>query len=229
MKYTTTPCSFLQGSSVRNRRYSSTAVGFPIRNDQKAHSQRVSEDFPSWVGARCAHTYVQGRENCAHWHSERLNKSITGAHIRLAFDVFTPNERPQICPRKPAQRPTKHHSATHHPPTKAHSATHEASLSDSSPAHEAPLSDPRSTTQRLTTSPRSTTQRPIFNPRCYSGSLAIHLRFTWESLEAAHYSSSTSSPYILGKSTNTSWFIHSSLIVRLNATINHLSACPHRM
>ena len=229
MKYTTTPCSFLQGSSARKRRYSSTAVGFPIRNDQKAHSQRVSEDFPSWVGARCAHTYVQGRENCAHWHSERLNKSITGAYIRLAFDVFTPNERPQICPRKPAQRPTKHHSATHHPPTKHHLATHEAPLSDSQSTHEAPLSDPRSTTQRLTTSARCPTKQPTFNPRRYPGSLTVCLRFTWESLGAVQYSSSTSSPYIPGKITDISWFIHNSLIVRLNATINHPSACPHRM
>lgn len=138
MKKTTTPCSSLQGSSARNRRYSSTAVGFPIRNDQKAHSQRVSKGFPSWVGARRAHTYVQGRENCAHWHSERLNKSITEAHIRLAFDVYTPNERPQICPRKPAQRPTKHHSATHNPPTKHHSATHHKPTMHHQTAHIQP-------------------------------------------------------------------------------------------
>lgn len=129
MKKTTTPCPFRQGSSVRKRRYSSTAVGFPIRYDQKAHSQRVSEGFPSWVGARCACTYVQAHDNCALSHSERLNKSQTEAHIRLAFDAFTPNERPQNCPRKPAQRPTIHprsttqqrtmpHQPTHIPPTK---------------------------------------------------------------------------------------------------------------
>ena len=141
MKKTTTPCSFLQGSSARKRRYSSTAVGFPIRNDQKSHSQRVSKGFPSWVGARCAYTYVQAHDNCVHSHSNRLNKSITEAHIRLAFDAFTPNERQKNCPRKPTQRPTMHHSATHHQPTMHHSATHEAPLNDSPPAHEAPLND----------------------------------------------------------------------------------------
>ena len=196
MKKTTTPCSSLQGSSARKRRYSSTAVGFPIRNDQKAHSQRVSKGFPSWVGARCACTYVQAPDNCAHSHSERLNKSITEAHIRLAFDAFTPNERPQNCPRKPTQRPTKHHSAT----------------------HEAPLSDPR-----------CPIKQPTFSPRRYPGSLTVCLRFTWESLDPSQYSSSTGALYIPGKITDASWFIHNSLILRLNATINHPSTCPHRM
>ena len=124
MKKTTTPCPFRQGSSVRNRRYSSTAVGFPIRNDQKPYSQRVSEGFPSWVGTRCACTYVQAHDNCALSHSERLNKDLTETHIRLEFHAFTHNERPQICPRKPTQRPTMHHSTTQHQPTMHHHTTH---------------------------------------------------------------------------------------------------------
>ena len=124
MKQTTTPCSSLQGSSARKRRYSSTAVGFPIRNDQKANSQRVSEGFPSWVGARCAHIYVQAHDNCARSHTERLHKGLTEAYVRLAFGAFTPNERPQNCPRTPTQRPTMHHSATHNPPTMHHPTTH---------------------------------------------------------------------------------------------------------
>ena len=160
MKKTTTPCPFRQGSSVRKRRYSSTAVGFPIRNDQKAHSQRVSEGFPSWVGARCAYTYVQAHDNCALSHSERLNKSQTEAHIRLGFDAFTPNERPQNCPRKPAQRLTKHHSATHNPPTKPHSATHNPPTKHHSAAHDAPPTNPHSTHEAV----------------------LVHLRFTYGSL-----------------------------------------------
>ena len=138
MKNTTTPCISLQGSSARNRRYNSIAVGFPIRNDQKAHSQRVSKGFPSWVGARCAYTYVQGRENCVLSNAERLNKSITGAYIRLAFDAFTPNERPQKCPRKPTLRPTKHNPSTHDVPH-----------NDSPPAHDAPPNSPHSTHEAI--------------------------------------------------------------------------------
>ena len=152
MKNTTTPCISLQGSSARNRRYNSIAVGFPIRNDQKAHSQRVSKGFPSWVGARCAYTYVQGRENCVLSNAERLNKSITGAYIRLAFDAFTPNERPQKCPRKPTLRPTKHNPSTHDVPH-----------NDSPPAHDAPLNDPRSTTHPPTMYHTTTHHQPTMH------------------------------------------------------------------
>lgn len=44
---------------ARKRRYSSTAVGFPIRNDQKADYQRVSRGFPTWERARRAPAYVR--------------------------------------------------------------------------------------------------------------------------------------------------------------------------
>ena len=251
MKNTTTPCISLQGSSARNRRYNSIAVGFPIRNDQKAHSQRVSKGFPSWVGARCAYTYVQGRENCVLSNTERLNKSITGAYIRLAFDAFTPNERPKKCPRKPTQRPITSPRCTTQRLTTSPRCTTQRLISSTRCTTQRLTTSPRCTTQRLTTSPRCTTQRlttsprcttqrlttsprcttkqPTFNPRSYPGSLAIHLRFTWESLDAAQYSSSTGSPYIPGKITNISWFIHNSLIVRLNATFNHPSARAHCM
>lgn len=44
--------------STKKRQFSRTAVGFPIRFDLNAHSQGISEVFPSWVGARHACTYV---------------------------------------------------------------------------------------------------------------------------------------------------------------------------
>ena len=156
MKKTTTPCISLQGIPARNRRYNSIAVGFPIRNDQKAHSQRVSKGFPSWVGARCACTYVQGRENCVLSNTERLNKSLTEAYIRLEFDAFTPNERPKKCPRKPTLRPTKHHSATLHQPTKHHSATHHQHTMHHSTTHHQPTMH-HSTTHLQHTMHHSTT------------------------------------------------------------------------
>ena len=49
---------------ARKRRYSSTAVGFPIRNDQKADCQRVSRGFPTWERARRAPTYVREPRLC---------------------------------------------------------------------------------------------------------------------------------------------------------------------
>ncbi len=49
---------------ARKRRYSSTAVGFPIRNDQKADCQRVSRVFPTWERARRAPAYVREPRLC---------------------------------------------------------------------------------------------------------------------------------------------------------------------
>ena len=49
---------------ARKRRYSSTAVGFPIRNDQKADCQRVSRVFPTWERARRAGAYVREPQLC---------------------------------------------------------------------------------------------------------------------------------------------------------------------
>jgi hypothetical protein len=49
---------------ARKRRYSSTAVGFPIRNDQKADCQRVSRVFPTWERARRAPAYVREPQLC---------------------------------------------------------------------------------------------------------------------------------------------------------------------
>ena len=50
------PCDI----SAKKRRYSSTAVGFPFRNDLSAHSQGISEVFPTWMRTRRAPTYVRG-------------------------------------------------------------------------------------------------------------------------------------------------------------------------
>lgn len=44
---------------ARKRRYNSIAVGFPIRNDQKADYKRVSRGFPTWERARRAGAYVR--------------------------------------------------------------------------------------------------------------------------------------------------------------------------
>ena len=46
--------------SAKKRAYSSTPVGFPIRYDLSAHSQGISEVFPTWERTRRAPTYVRG-------------------------------------------------------------------------------------------------------------------------------------------------------------------------
>ena len=95
MKKTTTPCNSLQGSSDRKRRYSSIAVGFPIRNDQKAHYQRVSRGFPSWVGTRCARTYVKNLQFDMHSTEDFPPYSLNSARIRPTICRIPPYERPQ--------------------------------------------------------------------------------------------------------------------------------------
>ena len=64
MIYTAIPIAIQVGITASDRRYSSTAVGFPIRNDLSAFLQRLSKRFPSWVGVRAACTYVHMRPNC---------------------------------------------------------------------------------------------------------------------------------------------------------------------
>ena len=63
--------------SVKKRAYSSTPVGFPIRNDLRAYSQGISEGFPSGERARRAPIYVQA-------HTKRIN-SQSIHHIMKAI------------------------------------------------------------------------------------------------------------------------------------------------
>lgn len=82
--------------SATERRYSSTAVGFPIRFDLRGYSQRVSGVFPSWVRARCACTYVY-----AHGIDFELSKSrqpqCSLSTCKLpATTAYTPIRRPQF-------------------------------------------------------------------------------------------------------------------------------------
>ena len=53
--------------SAKKRRYSSTAVGFPIRNDLSACLQGISATFPTWERARLACTYVRNLGICFDW------------------------------------------------------------------------------------------------------------------------------------------------------------------
>ena len=52
--------------SAKKRRYSSTAVGFPIRDDLSACLQGISATFPTWERARLACIYVRNLGICLH-------------------------------------------------------------------------------------------------------------------------------------------------------------------
>ena len=60
MKHSTVCVGSPDAFSAKKRAYSSTPVGFPIRNDLSAHSQGISGVFPTWVRTRRAPTYVRG-------------------------------------------------------------------------------------------------------------------------------------------------------------------------
>ena len=82
--------------STQKRRYSSTAVGFPIRFDLKCCYQRVSGVFHSWVGARCACTYVYAH-GIAFELSEGRQPQCSLSTCKLpASTTYTPIRRPQI-------------------------------------------------------------------------------------------------------------------------------------
>ena len=83
--------SHLQAIPPRKRRYSSTAVGFPIRNDLSAHSQGISSHFPSGVGARHAHTYVCPHAISANQAMEHPLHTLPTLCIVLASATLTPS------------------------------------------------------------------------------------------------------------------------------------------
>lgn len=168
MQNTTTPCISLQGSTAGKRRYSSTAVGFPIRNDQKAHSQRVSEGFPSWAQTRPPRIYVHMRPNCHQHPATRLPQDQTVRSYSPTKLADTPNERPKNHPTNPLQRPHNTSFAPYIPPAN---------------------------------DPRSAAHPPTIHPPSSPGSLAIHLRFTWESLDPSNHTFITHSIHYPGSFT----------------------------
>ena len=82
--------------TVQKRRYSSTAVGFPIRFDLRDYSQRVSRVFPSWVGARCACTYVYAHGIDFELSESRLPQCSLSTCKLPVLTAYTPIRRPQF-------------------------------------------------------------------------------------------------------------------------------------
>ena len=91
MKRNTVPCDSVAGIPPRKRRYSSTAVGFPIRYDLSAHSQGISEGFPSWERARFACTYVCPHVKCDYQSYELPSSALLATTILLATAYSTPS------------------------------------------------------------------------------------------------------------------------------------------
>lgn len=106
----------LQAISAKKRAYSSTPVGFPIRNDLRAFIQGISEGFPSWERARCAPTYVSGRAisvfqpkespNRAHFLTSVLPVlSPSGTRLYPNWRLKNPRQLPVCCWVCPVENP----------------------------------------------------------------------------------------------------------------------------
>lgn len=91
--------------SAKKRRYSSTAVGFPIRDDQKRYSQGISEGFPTCIGARRVRIYVRGRHFCEYQSYEALHSASTRSTYLPLFASSTPSRVQNL----PLSRPRQHH------------------------------------------------------------------------------------------------------------------------
>ena len=91
--------------AAKKRRYSSTAVGFPIRNDQKPYSQGISEGFPTCIGARRMRIYVRRRHFCEYQSYEALHSASTRSTYLPLFASFTPSRVLNL----PLSRSCQHH------------------------------------------------------------------------------------------------------------------------
>lgn len=90
MRNSSVAAGFPCGISAKKRRYSSTAVGFPIRNDQKPYSQGISEGFPTCIGARRVRIYVRRRNFCEYQSYEALHSASTSSTYLPLFASSTP-------------------------------------------------------------------------------------------------------------------------------------------
>ena len=84
MKSNTVRVGSADAFSAKKRRYSSTAVGFPIRDDLSAYLQGISATFPTWERARRACTYVRDLGICTHWTTKNPLCSILSPDIHDA-------------------------------------------------------------------------------------------------------------------------------------------------
>ena len=71
--------------SAKKRAYSSTPVGFPIRDDLSAYLQGISATFPTWERARLACTYVRDLGICFDWAKKNPLYSILSPDIHAAY------------------------------------------------------------------------------------------------------------------------------------------------
>lgn len=93
---------------AKKRAYSSTPVGFPIRNDLSAHSQGISEVFPTWERTRRAPTYVRAL-GIAY---ESTSKHLPQVHTTPSNHLSNTTQNPLKPRTKPYTAPSYHQANT---------------------------------------------------------------------------------------------------------------------
>ena len=112
MQNSSVAAGFPCGISAKKRRYSSTAVGFPIRNDQMPYSQGISEGFPTCIGARRVRIYVRRRHFCEYQSYEALHSASTRSTYLPLFASSTPCRVQNL----PLSRHRQHHVSVQNRP-----------------------------------------------------------------------------------------------------------------
>ena len=181
------PC----GISAKKRRYSSTAVGFPIRNDQKPYTQGISEGFPTCIGARRVRIYVRRRHFCEYQSYEALHSPSSRSTYLPLFDASTPSRVQNL----PLSRPCQHHVSVLNRPCDLPGSFNPPSDYDRTwslrkRTKQARLAS-RPTRLRLMLCSACPTVDQTNATRCCLDSIGIVSGFTWESLEDVPHSLST--------------------------------------
>lgn len=182
MMYTAIPIALLMGISARKRRYSSTAVGFPIRNDLSAFLQRLCKWFPSWVGVRAACTYVHMRPNYRLSATDSLARCSPSRRMLVGSCLIVPTDCEDTTHRNSAQIVCKPLPIPHHSPLKPLCAPSKIHVTTQQIPCVLANRYPKSAHQKHAISATSPCVPLMFNSCSTHGSLGSHSRFTWESL-----------------------------------------------
>ena len=119
MKSYTVGVGSIDAFSAKKRRYSSTAVGFTIREDLSTYLQGIYATFPTWERARLACIYVRDLVICSHWTMKNPLCSILSPDIHDADNADSARHGRENCHTAPLFVPacmmgrrTVHHANT---------------------------------------------------------------------------------------------------------------------
>lgn len=180
--------------SAQNSQYSSTGVGFHIRNDLNALTTAIYPLFPSQALAlRRAHTCM-----CARIAAIRLLFSIrlrhqsdpksrpNRKHFRCTLSTTYPHLLAKFTTAT-IQQPQSDHTTTARPHRHDYAATKQHPTNDPANPNQRTGKTCETTTTRQQNHTHTTATTPTSRPKNHPISLPVHLRFTCESLAPARH------------------------------------------